>query len=90
MERLLIGCGVGKSVSSPTPPQDLIAEMKFKNTDARRAAAKLLRMARQLGKWQVRESLHVSRRDNNKLFEAEMHMVETARRVAAEYDEAQT
>jgi len=56
------------------------------NRQKRRAAAMLRLMAFKLGKWQVDQCGHVSRKDNNKLFEAEMHMKQTSRRVLKGYE----
>ena len=58
-----------------------------KDRRRRRAAAMLRKMASDLGRWQVDQCLHVSRRGNNRLFEAEMLMRRTARKVWDGYQE---
>ena len=50
------------------------------------AAAKLRMMARELNKWQIEECLLISRKLNNRLFEAEMDMRRAARAVWKGYD----
>ena len=50
------------------------------------AAAKLRLMARELNKWQIEESLLISRKLNNRLFDAEMDMRRAARAVWKGYD----
>ena len=54
--------------------------------ERQKAAAKLRLMARELGRWQVEESLLISRKLNNKLFDAEMDMRHAARAVWKGYD----
>ena len=51
-----------------------------------RAAAELKRIAMALGAWQIEQSLLISRKLNNKLFEAELLMRRAAQEVWKGYD----
>ena len=60
--------------------------MTDKHRQRHRAAAKLRLISFRLGEWQIDECLNVSRKDNNRLFEAEMDLKRIARKVWRGYE----